>query len=109
MPYTFPKDTPAPVAAPKTLYAVASGDLRLSANQQCWPTQQRLEADFSRAAESLGWKIQRAHGVDPAEGHGFIKSQRHGIEVFRSIPPEAPLVVIEAVWQYSHHVLAGLR
>ena len=23
--------------------------------------------------------------------------------------PDAPLVVAEAVWQYSHHVLAGLR
>ena len=32
-----------------------------------------------------------------------------GLEVFRSVPPEAPLIVAEAVWQYSHHVLAGLR
>ena len=32
-----------------------------------------------------------------------------GIEVFKSIPTDAPLVVAEAVWQYSHHVLAGLR
>ena len=30
------------------------------------------------------------------------------MEVFRSIPPDAPLIVAEAVWQYSHHVLAGL-
>ena len=44
-----------------------------------------------------------------AQGHGFISSQRMGIEVFRCIPPEAPVVVAEAVWQYSHHVLAGLR
>jgi hypothetical protein len=32
-----------------------------------------------------------------------------GIEVFRTIPPDAPVIVAEAVWQYSHHVLAGLR
>ena len=25
-----------------------------------------------------------------------------------SIPGNAPLIVVEAVWQYSHHVLAGL-
>ncbi len=31
-----------------------------------------------------------------------------GIEVFRDIPTDAPLIVAEAVWQYSHHVLAGL-
>jgi L-fucose isomerase-like protein len=30
------------------------------------------------------------------------------MEVFRTIPPDAPLVVVEAVWQYSHHILHGL-
>ena len=24
------------------------------------------------------------------------------------MPPDAPLVVVEAVWQYSHHLLHGL-
>ncbi len=46
---------------------------------------------------------------DPLTGHGFISSQRMGLEVFKTIPPDAPLIVAEAVWQYSHHVLAGLR
>jgi hypothetical protein len=31
-----------------------------------------------------------------------------GMDVFEHIHPDAPLVVAEAVWQYSHHVLAGL-
>jgi len=53
--------------------------------------------------------VVRANGVDPATGHGFISSQRMGMEVFKSIPIDAPLIVAEAVWQYSHHVLAGLR
>ncbi len=30
------------------------------------------------------------------------------MEVFARIAPDAPLIVAEAVWQYSHHVLAGL-
>ncbi|HSW51506.1 MAG TPA: hypothetical protein VLH09_15070, partial [Bryobacteraceae bacterium] len=34
--------------------------------------------------------------------------QKYGMEVFRQIPSDAPLMVVEAVWQYSHHVLAGL-
>ena len=58
---------------------------------------------------AAGWAVERAHPEDPAKGHGFIDSQRAGIEVFKTIPPTAPLVVVEAVWQYSHHVLAGLR
>jgi hypothetical protein len=30
-----------------------------------------------------------------------------GMEVFKSISFEAPLIVAVAVWQYSYHVLAG--
>jgi hypothetical protein len=94
---------------PRTLYTVASGDLRLSANQTCWPTQAKLEADFTAAVEALGWSVQRGHPFDEEAGHGFIDSQRAGIEIFKQIPPDVPLVVVEAVWQYSHHVLPGLR
>ena len=107
--YLAPVLTPAPVAVPQTVYTVASGDLRLSANFTCWPAQQRLEADLETALARLGWKVQRGHPVDEELGHGFIDSQRAGIEVFQQLPPDAPLVVVEGVWQYSHHVLAGLR
>jgi hypothetical protein len=31
------------------------------------------------------------------------------MDVFQNIHPDAPLIVAEAVWQYSYHVLAGLR
>jgi hypothetical protein len=107
--YTLPVLAEPPSATPMTVYTVASGDLRLSANVTCWPTQQQLESDLARAVESLGWKVQRGHEVDAAKGHGFIDSQRVGIEAFKRIPRDAPLIVVEAVWQYSHHVLAGLR
>ncbi|GAA2104135.1 L-fucose/L-arabinose isomerase family protein [Microlunatus panaciterrae] len=107
--YLFPTEPPVASAEPNTLYLVANGDLRLSANTKCWPTQQQLEADFTAAAVQLGWQVERAHQVDHGTGHGFIDSQRRGIEVFRDIPPDAPLVVVEAVWQYSHHLLPGLR
>ena len=30
------------------------------------------------------------------------------MDVFRGIDRDAPLIVAEAVWQYSHHVLHGL-
>jgi L-fucose isomerase-like protein len=93
----------------RTLYTVASGDLRLSANQTCWPTQRKLEKDFAAAVEAEGWAVERGHAVDEDAGHGFIDSQRAGIEVFKRLPADVPLVVVEAVWQYSHHVLPGLR
>lgn len=87
---------------------IASGDLRDSANQVCWAAQQAMEESLTRAIESLGHDVVRGHQFDPARGHGFIRSQRHGLEVFKNIDPDSPLIVAEAVWQYSHHVLAGL-
>ncbi len=107
--YSFPEVTQRPSAEPKTVYTVASGDLRLTTNVKTWSKQQEVEAQFADAVESFGWTVKRAHDVDPVTGHGFIDNQRKGMNVFRSIPKDAPLVVVEAVWQYSHHVLAGLR
>lgn len=107
--YLFPVVTEPADAEPNAVYTVANGDLRPSANLACWPVQQTLEADLTAAVAGLGRTVVRGHDVDETKGHGFIDSQRHGLEVFRTIPPDAPLIVVEAVWQYSHHLLAGLR
>ncbi|MDY0829692.1 fucose isomerase [Microbacterium sp. BG28] len=109
MTYTLPTAPAALVAPPRTAYLISSGDLRESANVAGWPAQVELEAAVTRVLGELGWSVVRANDIDPATGHGFISSQRMGMEVFKSIPAEAPLIVAEAVWQYSHHVLAGLR
>ena len=101
--------TAQPVPA-KTALLIANGDLRNSANTKCWPAQKELEDQARAAFEALGWKLQRAHAErrSDEEPHGFIGSQKHGREVFEGIHPDAPLVIAEAVWQYSHHVLPGL-
>ncbi len=91
------------------VYLVASGDLRLSANLECWPVQAELERRVRAVFEGAGVYVRRAHPFDENEGHGFISSQRMGMNVFCTIPNDAPVIVAEAVWQYSHHVLAGLR
>jgi hypothetical protein len=92
----------------KRVYVMASGDLRLSANQKCWPEQEKMEAILGKALKAGGWTAVRAHRYDPLRKHGFIDSQKMGMEVFRSLDPDAPLIVAESVWQYSHHVLHGL-
>ena len=109
MSYTFPTIAERPKAKDKTLYVVANGDLRLTTNVKTWDKQQEVESQFAAAAKDFGWDVERAHEVDPETGHGFIDSQKRGMEVFATIPKDAPLVVIEAVWQYSHHLLHGLR
>ncbi len=92
----------------KEVYLVSSGDLRLAANQVCWDAQQKMEMALAKAIVTQGWSIRRAHQYDPLKKHGFIDSQKMGIKVFRDIDPDTPLIVAESLWQYSHHVLAGL-
>jgi len=96
------------MSAKSTVLLVASGDSRLSANQACWPAQAALEKSLARALADEGFTVLRGHSYKPKEKHGFIASQREGIDIFRDLDPDAPLIVAEAVWQYSHHVLPGL-
>jgi hypothetical protein len=107
--YAIPHVEEPPQPAPNEVLLVANGDLRQSANRVCWPAQAEMEASIARAFGEEGIRVRRAHAYDPALGHGFISSQKMGMEVFRRIHPRANLIVAEAVWQYSHHVLHGLR
>ena len=92
----------------KTVLLIANGDLRQSANEICWPAQRAMERKLTAAVARFGHRLVRAHPYKPALKHGFIGSQREGMAVFASLDPGAPLIVAEAVWQYSHHLLHGL-
>jgi hypothetical protein len=96
------------MAKMKTILLVANGDLRQSANEVCWPAQHAMEQALTAAVARLGYKLVRAHAYKPAQKHGFISSQKEGMAVFATIDPHTPLIVAEAVWQYSHHLLPGL-
>ncbi|MEP0845356.1 MAG: fucose isomerase [Phycisphaerae bacterium] len=93
---------------PNQVLLVASGDLRASANRACWRAQAEMEAALGMAVKSCGFEVVRAHPFKPEVHHGFIRSQKEGMRVFAGIDPGVRLIVAEAVWQYSHHVLAGL-
>jgi len=99
---------PQPVGTNEAIL-IANGDLRLSANQECWPAQDDMEKRVVAAFAQEGVKVKRGHPYNPEVKHGFIWNQRMGMDIFRHIHPQAPLIVAEAVWQYSHHILAGLR
>src|SRR5688500_16073794 len=106
--YQFPVITKPPKVGKKEVLLIANGDLRISANQKCWPAQAEMEGALAMAVEQAGYYLTRAHAYKPSEQHGFIASQKEGMQVFTGIDPQAPLIVAEAVWQYSHHVLHGL-
>ena len=65
--------------APKHVYLMSSGDLRLSANQKCWPEQAKMEAVLAQALKAEGWTVVRAHPFDKQKKHGFLDSQKMGM------------------------------
>ena len=96
------------MAPRKKVLMAASGDLRQSANETCWPAQEAMEKQVAAALAAFDVEVERAHPYDPARKHGFIASQKQGLEIFAKIDPDTPIIVAEAVWQYTNHVLPGL-
>jgi hypothetical protein len=107
--YDYPKFAEAEPIPENAVILVASGDLRLSANQICWPAQEKMEENLTKALLKEGLQVIRGHQYDPIEKHGFISTQKQGIEIFKEIPKDCRIIITIAVWQYSYHVLAGLR
>src|SRR5947199_8226542 len=108
--YRVPQSPGQPAkVGPKEAILIANGDLRLSANQMCWPAQEAMERQVTAAFAKEGITVKRGHPYDPELKHGFIWNQRMGMDIFKNIDPDARLIVAESVWQYSHHLLAGLR
>jgi hypothetical protein len=93
----------------KEAVLITSGDLRQSANAVCWPAQEEMERNLTASFAQEGVQVKRAFPVDRQKRHGFISSQRMGMDIFANIDPEANLIFATAAWQYTHHVLPGLR
>ncbi len=106
--YDIPQPPQPKKAGKNDVLLIANGDLRLSANQKCWPAQKEMEDTLAAAVKAAGYKLVRAHPYKADQGHGFIGNQKEGMCVFAGIDPDAPLIVAESVWQYSHHILHGL-
>jgi hypothetical protein len=101
-------ELPTPVA-PGEVLLIASGDLRQSANKVCWAAQSEMEKQLTEALRAEGFVLRRAHAYREDLEHGFIYNQRMGMDVFMKIHPDAPVIVAEAVWQYSNNVFSGLE
>ena len=106
---TLPPAKPLIKAADKEILLVTNADLRESANIGCWPVQNAFEAKLGEALQSrFGVAAKRAHLYKGDKGHGFISSQREGSDLFATLDPEAPVIVLLTAWQYSHHLAPSL-
>lgn len=86
--YALPVIAKTPKIKRNQVLLVANGDLRLSANQKCWPEQEKMEHALTAALADLGYEMIRAHPFKEDQGHGFIQSQKEGMEVFAGIDPK---------------------
>ncbi len=77
----------------RTILLIANGDLRQSANEATWQAQAEMEAKLTGTLKSLGYKLVRAHPYKKDLKHGFIGSQKEGMEVFARINPKTPVIV----------------
>ena len=106
---TLPESKPLIQAGDKEVLVVTNADLRESANVACWPVQNKFEAKLEKALSSrFGIEAKRAHLYKGDKGHGFISSQREGSDLFATIDPQAPVIVLLTAWQYSHHLAPSL-
>ncbi|MDR3538943.1 MAG: hypothetical protein P4L71_20785 [Acetobacteraceae bacterium] len=105
----LPAEPPLLHAGKNEVLLVTNADLREPANVQCWPVQEKFEARLHQVlTERFGVTVRRAHPVHAERGHGFISSQREGSDLFASIDPDAPVIVLLTAWQYSHHLAPSL-
>lgn len=106
---TLPEAKSRQIPGEKEVFVIANGDLRDTANQNCWEVQKTFESKLEVALkEKFGYTARRAHPVKEDLGHGFISNQREGSDVMASIDPKAPLIVLMTAWQYSHHLAPSL-
>ena len=109
--YSIPvANEPAPVAADEVVM-VASGDLRHSANAQGWPAQQKPGGDSRPRSTSSASRL-RTRPRRTTRRPATASSRQPARWAWTSSRPSDPtrrVIVAEAVWQYSHHVLAGLQ
>ena len=106
---TLPVSKPLIKAGEKEVLLVTNADLRESANKECWPVQNKFEEKLTQALSSrFGFTAKRAHLYKGDKGHGFISSQREGSDLFATIDPDSPVIVLMTAWQYSHHLAPSL-
>jgi len=72
MAYTRPTLSKRPQLGANQVYLMANGDLRLSANQNCWKAKHEMEQAIGKAVEAAGWSVVSAHPYKQDEKHGFI-------------------------------------
>lgn len=96
---------PKKIDSRKEVVVVTNGDLRESANQNCWEVQKKFEDKLTDVLKSkFNIETVRGHEFKEDAGHGFIGNQREGSDAFMNIDPEAPVIVLLTAWQYSHHI-----
>jgi len=93
---------------PQTIYLIANGDLRLTANQAVEWIRLEMESNIISILESETCLVARPVPLSQEKGHALIDSPELGRKVFDEIPSDAPVIVLLPGNQYIGNVLPGL-
>ncbi len=105
----LPANKPTQRLGDREVFLITNGDLRESANRNCWAVEKKFEDKLALALkDKFDYSFKRAHKVDDLTGHGFISNQRRGSDIFASIDEHAPVIILLTSWQYSHHIAPSI-
>ena len=80
IPYIDPSKRLSAAAKKKHVWLVANGDLRLSANQNCWAAQEAMEHALAESVAAAGYELVRAHPYKKKEKHKNLQNSNIGFE-----------------------------
>ena len=87
--YQVPTLSKPPKVKKRQVLLVASGDLRLSANQKCWPAQKEMEDALRRAVADAATSWSAPIRTRRTKSTASSARRRKGMCVFAGIDPEA--------------------
>jgi L-fucose isomerase-like protein len=93
----------------ETIYLISNGDFRDTAAEMCWPVQQKTIGAVQKSFELLEIKSKVMPEYDTKRKHGFLTRQYRGTDLFATIDPTSPVVIVLSCWAYAHHVASGLQ
>ncbi len=88
---------------------VSNGDMRQPLSQVCWPKQEEALRLTEESFQKLDVATFRANPYKKELGHGFINTQAEACQLFASLDPCIPIVIVLSSWVWAHHVAGCLK
>lgn len=86
--YAIPQTRKPPKLGKRQVQLIANGDLRITANQKCWPEQAKMEESLRVALADSGFETVRAFRTRNPKNTDLFSRKR---KACRSLPASIPM------------------